>query len=1542
MTAPPRRARALRFLLRSVAALALAITFVVSVAGALLLHVNLPAGRRVAAAALTDLLRDVFTGTLTVGAIDHVGLRGVQARDVTVRDGAGRTVLSVSRLRASTDVPALVRELLWGGEKTTLVVNHARVERAEAWIVPNPNTGVPTLVDALTPREVPRAPDEPESARYVRVWLPVVEVGQGFARGHVGALPVLEAEVSSVRGSVLASPKGAAIDIVKFSTVVRGILGADARGIANLHIREPGAVWSSFDGYLGELQFGSVVRYDQERLDVTLDVPRARPESARALWPDWPLYADASLHVEASGTLPKLDVKGRVEVERSRVTANGMVDLSGALGADLDVEARSLDLRAVLPDAPETALDLFTNVSIASSATGPVVDVRGTTEPTEIAGIAIPAADIAGTYDSDGFEGRATVHERGLPMRATIKIQRNGTVDLDVESERFQIAAAPRLEPYLPARGLSRATVKARIEERRLDAKFSVDVQGFELGDVQLASARVSGSSKGSLDHPERLQIDATLQGKGLRAGQFAFETVSASARGPASSPTVSATLTDPHGPNLVAKAQVRPGNETRLEKVELEIRREQAALRGRVERIDLGEGVVVVRRLALSGDGGELAGSLELRPGLLSLEARGENLDLDATARLLGLPRGQIGGRARVDAELVLARDVRRGRVRIGLGNATIGPVSGASLNVRAALDGDDFGGDASGQIAGLGAFGAAWDTRLQGPVDQLESYERATGSVELNFQELDLDYVSQLVPAGTGVESFSGTLAGSLRLTRDEPNALPTLSAIAQTRGLTIEREKPLGGGQAPPAVSGLDLVLSAHVDGESGESDATLQLKQGLSTLASLSASAEVDLQRVRKNPDEIGTVLAETPLLAKLVVEERAIDGLPEPLRPPIARGTVRLEVSLRGTYLEPTFDAKVDLGGIHLGEAEGAPIDVCTQLEYEKASGRFGGRGEVFLPTALRAGRKVCSERRVAQLSAGGTARWEDLTRADDQGAPRWTGSAGAMLEGLPLETIEPLAAAGLAGQAYGALMFERRQAVPQLSANIELRRATVDRMPIGDGRIVIRTGGTTLRGEVDFERDGGSLKAQILTALDWDGVVPSLDDAQPLSVSVQARKVDASILEPLLTDFVTDLGGDLDANFAAQLTPLPRKGDGPRYTGYVNGTVALQSGTVQLAGTALRLNDVEFVAVASTEGDTTLVTVPQLKGKALSKADNLRAHVELRFKNLELVSGSATMNVVDVPLVTQGVTRANATGGLAATLRRTAGEMLLDVEVSRLEAKLPRSSTRALIELDDNPSIQVLQPLGEPRAKRGKDALPWRVRLNLGRNAKITRADLLLPVSGRLELLMADDYSISGDVELGAGGRLQLLLGKTFIIESGEVHFDTGDPEDPRINVVSSWHAPNDTTVYAKVSGRFKKSTLVLQSDPPLAEDEIYALLLGAGTGQESEGATASGIGAGALGALLADTPFNRVQLRTATGQTADQRDYATYTAGYQVSDKLVVEGSYKDVASATTPNDRDMAVSGAVDWRFHRNWSLRTEIGTIGTGLDLLWQYRY
>jgi hypothetical protein len=162
------------------------------------------------------------------------------------------------------------------------------------------------------------------------------------------------------------------------------------------------------------------------------------------------------------------------------------------------------------------------------------------------------------------------------------------------------------------------------------------------------------------------------------------------------------------------------------------------------------------------------------------------------------------------------------------------------------------------------------------------------------------------------------------------------------------------------------------------------------------------------------------------------------------------------------------------------------------------------------------------------------------------------------------------------------------------------------------------------------------------------------------------------------------------------------------------------------------------------------------------------------------------------------------------------------------------------------------------------------------------------------------------------------------------------------LRVLASWRAPDATTVYVEVRGTFREATLRLESDPARSEAEIQALLLGGGTSDAGEPQTAGvGYGADFVSALLADTNLPHVELRTGTETASNDRRYQTYTAAVQISQNVWFEGSYKALSASETGEGGD-AYTGTVDWRFLRNWSLRTEIGNVGTGLDLLWQYRY
>src|SRR6185369_9862358 len=285
------------------------------------------------------------------------------------------------------------------------------------------------------------------------------------------------------------------------------------------------------------------------------------------------------------------------------------------------------------------------------------------------------------------------------------------------------------------------------------------------------------------------------------------------------------------------------------------------------------------------------------------------------------------------------------------------------------------------------------------------------------------------------------------------------------------------------------------------------------------------------------------------------------------------------------------------------------------------------------------------------------------------------------------------------------------------------------------------------------------------------------------------------------------------------------------------------------------------------------------------------------------------------------------------------------------EAKLPQEASRSLIDLGNSADIVVAQPLSKPSSVSNAESLPWRMRFDLGNNVKITRADLVLPVSGSPEVLLGESLRIQGNVDLRTGGRLSLPgVPRPFTIESGVVSFDAdGDPKDPRLKVRAVCKLPQ-LTVWATVTGTFEDARFAFESDNPSLTNQaqILAALLAPGD-NSSSAATTAGRGTDTLRAgagylsqrLLANTALSHLELNAGTETTAD-RSYATYSAAYPITDNVWFEGSYTTLQTQELSGVSRNAISGTFDYRFKKNWSLTVEAGTIGAGTDLLWLYRY
>lgn len=1507
----------------------LSAVFVLSTLLGLVLHLDLPAGRRFVATEVERLLNAMFLGRFELSGVSHLSLHSGDVLRVVIRAPSGEPVITASGLRVRADLWSLLVSLLEDQPKSTLVIDYARAERANVALDFDPETGEPTIASAFALRDSDPTPSSP-SSKEIRVWLPALELGEGTASGSILGQGV-KARVTSAHGRVLVSSVGVAVDVARFSASMTGLLKREIRGIASFHQRGTTQFYGTFDGHAGDLQVNSVMRLSGRKLRGTVDLPRADPHVVRDIYPPWPVLEPLTVHVAADGELDAIGLTGTVLTQKGEVAFSGELHPREQPILMLDAAGRNLDLQSVLEGAPASELELHAVLGVWTAGKT-TVDVTASTEPALLAGYELPKLDIAGAYDAQGFNARVGVHEPGMPFDADVSITPEGVVEVTADVPRFRIEQAPRVASLLTARGEASGQVRARFEQGALEGSVRGELASLAIGDVLVGRAQVTGSVRGPLNEPEGLLLDAETDATAVSAGMFHFQRLEGSLRGPAREPRIAVVLESDRGLSVNASTKLRALGETVLKEVDLSVERDGAELRARATSVTLGEGRVEGRGVVVEGAGGSLTASGSYRPGYFELEARGGGLDLGTIARVLDLPRDMLAGRLMLDAEVIAARDVRRGRVHVTLEEGRLRGSPQTSLDIGATLDGFRFEGEGEGSVAELGRFQVSFDTELHGEALDLESFRQATGKAELLVTELALSALERFVPTESGIEAIGGKAGLQLTLGRTRAEDVPSAALVASTDGLSFTMT-PQSGGQ-PVVYRGIDAALGGSFDGRSGLTEASLRVMDAQGLLVSATGRIEIEPESVFE-PKALLANLTERPVALTAATTGRPLSTLPEPLRPGVVSGMLSAEANLRGTLASPVLSGKLQLRGAVVGNAlNSTPVDACGRAQYDPATRDFGFGAELYLHDVSR---PTCTGERVVLGSANGKL---DL-RALAPGQRPFSGDARLGFENLPLSVITSLSEAGVRGRLNGALALAQDEGPPRITAGLTLHDAAMDRIKVGNGRLSLRSDGKQLVANAEFDRDPGELVAELRSELAWDGMIPSFSPASPIHASVRADGVDAVMLEPVLSDVLSDLSGRLDGDVRLSLDPKnPKQPDAPR-EGSFSGRLAMRNGQMQFSGLGMRLEQVSFSAETKTVGKRTTVAVRGLSAASRAKFLNVAASADLYLRGLELDGARANVNLRQVPFLLAGVSQATLTGSSTVKLERTPDKMVATIDLPRLIVDLPRSTARNVLSTDPNPNIEIAQPIAEPRRHSDDPMLPWELRFLLGYGVKVSRADLNVPVRGNPVVRLAEDVAVSGDLILPQGGRVQ-LLGKAFVVESGEVHFDTGDATNPHVRVLASWRAPDSTIIYVEVSGTLREAALRLDSDPARSQAEIQALLFGGGTGEGGD-AQAAGIGYGAdfLGELLADTPLRRVELRTASEQTADDRYYSTYTAAVQVSDEIWFEGSYKDL-NTNDPSERQEAFSGTIDWRFRENWSLRTEGGTIGTGIDLLWQYRY
>jgi hypothetical protein len=805
-----------------------------------------------------------------------------------------------------------------------------------------------------------------------------------------------------------------------------------------------------------------------------------------------------------------------------------------------------------------------------------------------------------------------------------------------------------------------------------------------------------------------------------------------------------------------------------------------------------------------------------------------------------------------------------------------------------------------------------------LAGSPTERASYEGATGRGTLALNNVTLDYLGQLLPESE--IDVTGVASATLTLSRSDPKAVPNLELSAQTQGLRVSVPR---NGNTPLVFSGIELLASAAHDGASGNTTLALGAQQGSERLVSTSSEISLDLKAAFEGKEPLLEQVQKRPLLAKIVINRLDLDTLPDPLRMPSVHGAVRVEGTVRGSLSAPIASLGVRASDLRFTAGDRSePIDVCGTAEYEKTSGAFNVGAEVFLPGGLDLRPSPCSGKRIASVHLNGQAPF-----SFEHGVPAWTGTALATLEGLPLQTIPAFANARVTGSATGSLQLDRSAGRPSALASLQLGDVRVDRLAMGDGNVKLRSNGSQAHATFDITRGKATASGTVNAGVSWASQLPALDDAQPIDIALQGSQVEASLLGPFLAAFVSELRGTLNGNVGARLAAL-EKGQQGRTVEQVTGEVSLHDGSFVLTGLGFRLRDVQFAATAKRDGKTTLVSVPDFVASAGGKPKSLQANISFRLLGFDIVSGTANLTVDRLPLVVDGITRANANAHADLILVRQPEWMRVDVIFKDLDATLPEEDSRQLTDLNENPAVSILQPIAQPKDQRAEDDLPWNFVVRLGSQARISRgAAMDIKIAGDLNVSLARALGVTGTIFLKRNGAL-VLYRKLFTIEAGGVIFDTPDPKDPRLDVQASYRTSDGDTLFVYVTGTLTKPEV--KFDRP--REQAMAVLL-------KDDASATNLGIGVLDSLIGDSPLARVQLRSQDGSEAGGS--TTYTAAYRVNEKVVVEGNYR-AGSGKEDEGTAAGASAAVDWRVGKNVSVRGQLGTIGTGVELVYQYEY
>lgn len=1511
------------------------VVFGSSVAAAVVLHLDVPATRRLVATQVTKVLHDTFQGQVTIEHVGHLGLGGLGGVKARIVDPEGQRVLFVDGVAVEVRSLAAARSAVLGKGPITIDVDHVGIDYVDVALDTDAK-GELRIANVFAPKK-PSPPSDPNApkGRGVVVRVPKVVLGHAWVHGAPPGAPTLDVELDRLRAhanvNALPTDGDVAATLDEVHVASRNLPNAaNPRGVVNGRFSMPFdhtdrmATNARFDGAIGELPTIATAEMEGKRLGARVDVQGATGERLRAMFGDVPVKDTVTAHVEAEGVLPLIDAK--IHATLGEATADGEAAI--ALGTTTDLRAslrvRKVDLRSLDAGAPASDLGVDARGTLAIGPGGKLMaKASAETMPGRIGADAVPGAAIAATYD--GARADAVVNVRDDDLPTTIEASYEDDVaNVHITSAVKDLRTIPRTNRAIA--GNATLDARARVDLRARNVDGRVLVRGRALGyDVHRArDLTFLATADGPLERP---RVDVGVHVTGVRAAGQDVDAVD-----------VRGVITPPskHAPLLVEQAHV-------------DLVRSDRSVGVTATTIRIDGDTVNVEGGVIQGLGAPIYASFDRDARSMRATVAAPKIDL-AVVGVLAHAKDLRRGTVALSGDVTVVGDDARGAIHVAVEDLTAGEVHGAGAKIDARLAGRSVDLDVDAALAEAGHVSVKTSgVRIAGSAIDARSWKRAQGKVSVDA-DVDLGKLGTLLPEGTlPVGELRGEAIVRAVASRATPDAGPQLDLSAYTRGLVVAGAAPLepahGKTKVEPVppwrIDDTDLHVDAAIDSLSGNAELAVLAHDVRGRLVSVDVKTQMPFHQMLAAPEKARAIALAAPVNARVQVPARALDRMPKILGLAGFEGVVDADLSVTGTPLDPRV--KLVAHGRDV-RSPSLPVRLATDTDLDVT---YDGR-------AMKLAAKVKTDKEpLVDLSSELALRLRDVV----EGKPLdWNASSRVRLTRFPLQTVAFLQDRRVRGRVSGEVALEGLHRDATLRGALDFDKLKIGAATYEKAKVTVSAEGGKLAARARFDQSDGFADAKVDASLAWGAeLVPTLKDDRPLVVQLDAKGFRAAAAAPFVQGPLNQLDGRIDATARIELGRDTK----------MQGRVTLREGVADVVALGTELRDVRATVNLAPDGT---IRVDDVFARGLE--GEVRADAEVKMRGLSVASAKANLRIPnDKPfnLALQGQPLGDVFGEAHLVASgNEAGLSKVAVDVPRFSVKLPQVMKSGLQELEARTNVRVgvlrdgrfaRLPLdhddGKPKKKEGEETTPKNtlgIDVRLGEITVIRGNQARVVLGGNLHVDQGETAKVSGQIAL-KGGTLD-LQGKKFKIERGTVTFQPTDTSNPIVVVTASWTAGDGTKVFADFVGPVKTGKVNLRSEPARPKNEILALVL-FGTadgmnaappppGRAPDGTTkaATAVGGGfaaeGLSEALDDLAGIQAQARIDTTESNNPRPELEV----QLAQDISVAFAHVLGNPPITDPDRNLA---RVDWRFTRNWSLETTVGDRGKAeVDAVWQYRY